>query len=285
MQLITKSLPNSHNIFIFGDLHDGSVLSSGKGWSKLINLMQSEYDGCSNNFGIDGGDMIEAITVDDKRFSQEKLTEPLPIEQMKQAIKKREPIKDKLITILQGNHELALWRFGDITKEVCEVLGVEYGTYTCKVTILDGRGNLMYKMFDMHGRKGLYSSADDPIRVKANMRLQLKRHLKNKAGDCILMVKHHAHKLIVAPPQYELYVTDDGKKLKQNYTEWGQNEPYIHPDARWFGCAGAFLRLYGDGISGYAERAEYDPVELGFLVWKVRDRKVIGLEPYYLKDI
>ncbi len=59
MKLITKILPSNHNIFHFGDLHDGSILSSEKGWNTLINLMHSKYDGCSNNYGVDGGDMIE----------------------------------------------------------------------------------------------------------------------------------------------------------------------------------------------------------------------------------
>ena len=40
--------------------------------------------------------------------------------------------------------------------------------------------------------------------------------------------------------------------------------------------------MFGDGISGYAEKAEYDPVELGFLILKVRNKKIVELEPYYL---
>ncbi len=282
MKLLTKNLPDSHNIFHFGDLHDGSVLSSKKGWDKLISLMFSEYDGCSNNYGIDGGDMIEAILVDDKRFSPERLTEPLPLEEMKQAIKKREPIKDKLLAILMGNHERKLWRFGDITDTVCKELGVDYGTYTTKFTVNSLNDKLMYKIYETHGFKNITSTADDPKRRRVHMQLILKRHLKFKAGDCAVMVKHHAHKLLVCKPESELYLTDDGNKITQHYTGWGQTESYIHPDARWYGCAGSFLKLHGKGISGYAEIMEYDPVELGFLITKVRDRKIVSLEPYYL---
>ncbi len=283
MRLLTKQLPNNHNLFHFGDKHTGSCLSSQDGWEKLIDMMHSEYDGCKNNYGIDGADMIEAITVDDKRFSPDNLTEALPLAQMKEAIKERESIKKQLLVILMGNHERKLWRFGDMSKEIADALEVDYGTYTAKLTIQDSKGRLMYKIYETHGSRNITSAADDPIRRQANMRLILKRQLKFKAGDCAVMVKHHAHKLLVSKPESELYMTDDGKNIRQGYTNYPQHDPYIHPDARWYGCAGSFLKLYGKNMSGYAEIAEYDPVELGFLVLRVRDRKIISLDPIYLQ--
>jgi hypothetical protein len=202
---------------------------------------------------------------------------------MRNAVAKRQAIKDLLLYKLQGNHCQHLWAFGDIMADMCKSLGVPYGTWTTKLTVTDKRGNLMYKTYDTHGRKGISSAADDPKRRKVNMQLTLKRNLKFKAGDCAVMIKHHTHKLLVCKPESELYLTDDGTRIQQAYTGWGQTESYIHPDARWYGNAGSFLKLYGDGISGYAERAEYDPVELGFLVLKVRDRKIVELKPHYLK--
>jgi len=252
-------------------------------------MMTKEYDGCSNNYGIEGGDDIEAILIDDKRFSPEQLRDPktgesapLMLAQIDRAIELRQPIKDKMLFKLMGNHERALWRFGDITQKICKELGVEYGTYTAKLTVEDSRSKPMYKVYDTHGRKNITSTADDPKRRYSNMELILKRHLRFKAGDCAVMVKHHTHKLLVCKPVSELYLVDDGKKIKQQYTSWGQNEPYIHPDARWYGNAGSFLKLFGGGISGYAELAEYDPVELGFLCIIVRDKKIVELRPIRL---
>lgn len=278
MQLITKELPDSHNLFLFGDEHRGSALFTKTGWNQLIHMMLHKYDGCKNNYGIDGGDAIEAICADDKRFSPEKLSEPLPLEQVKQAEADRQLIKHLLLYMLMGNHERSLWRFGDLTEELCKRLCVDYGTYTAKLTVVDKKGNQMYKLFDTHGRKNITSTADDPKRRYTNLQLTLKRHLKFKAGDCAVMIKHHTHKLLVCKPESELYLTDNGKQIQQAYTGYEQNGEYIHPDARWYGNAGSFLRLYGDGISGYAEIGEYDPVELGFLVLKVRDKRIIGLE-------
>ena len=282
MKLITVHLPDNHNIFFSGDAHHDSPMSSNSGWDTFCDMMHKEYDGCKNNYGAEGGDDIEAINPSDKRYSDELKHTPLPLLQMRNAIEKREPIKDLLLYKLQGNHEQHLWNFGDIMADMCAALGVPYGTWSTKLTVTDRRGNLMYKVFDTHGKKGINSAADDPKRRKVNMQLTLKRHLKFKAGDCAVMIKHHTHKLLVCKPESEIYLTDDGKRINQNYTRWGQTEPYIHPDARWYGNAGSFLKLYGDGVSGYAERGEYDPTEIGFLVLKVRDKKIVSLEPVYL---
>jgi hypothetical protein len=282
MKLITAHLADDHNIFFFGDAHHDSPMSSDGGWEILCDMMHQEYDGCKNNYGAEGGDDIEAIAPDDKRYSEELKTSPLPLLQMRNAVAKRQSIKKLLLYKLQGNHEQHLWAFGDIMADMCKSLDVPYGTWSTKLTVTDKRGNLMYKVFDTHGRKQVTSTADDPTRRKATMQLILKRHLKFKAGDCAVMIKHHTHKLLVCKPESELYLVDDGSKISQCYTGWGQTESYIHPDARWYGNAGAFLKLYGDGISGYAERGEYDPVELGFLILKVRDRKIVSLDPYYL---
>jgi len=290
LKLIKKTLPDNFNLFFFGDTHWGSILSTLKGWNKLVGMMHSKYEGCSNNYGAHGGDMIEAITVDDYRFDIEELkkkqkdgeTPVVPLEQADYAAKKLEPIKDKLLYILMGNHERKLTNIGNLTRSVANQLGVDYGTYTAKITIQDTSGNLMFKIYDTHGTRSINSTADDPIRKEANEKLILKRHLKHKAGDCAVMIKHHVHKLIVCKPKSTLYLTDDTKKIKQKYTTYGQTEEYIHPDARWYGCAGAFLRLYGDGISGYAEIAEYDPVELGFLILIVRRKRIVELRPIYL---
>jgi hypothetical protein len=282
MKLITTHLPDDHNIFLFGDAHHDSPVSSDSGWETLCDMMHSEYDGCKNNYGAEGGDDIEAISPDDKRYRAELMNTKLPLLQMRHAIEVRQSIKSMMLYKLQGNHEEARWAFGDIMADMCKSLDVPYGTSTTKLSVTDKRGNLMYKIFDTHGHKPITSTADDPKRRKVNMQLILKRHLKFKAGDCAVMIKHHTHKLLVCKPESELYLTDDGKNIKQGYTSWGQSESYIHPDARWYGNAGSFMKLYGDGMSGYAERAEYDPVELGFLVLKVREKKIVGLEPVYL---
>src|SRR3990167_3491266 len=283
MRLLTKTLPNHFNLFLFGDSHLGARASTLSGWGKLVESITSPYDGCSNHFGIDGGDMIEAITIDDPRFSPDKMYEPLPLQQMKMAIKMREPIKDKLMCILQGNHERKLWRFGDITKEVCQELGVEFATYTAKINILNSKGKLMFKIYETHGLRSINSNARDPIQRQANEKIRLKNLLFTQASDCVLMVRHHSHKVIVSEPSQELYLYDDGKKIKQGYTTAVQNAEHIDPNSRWYVLAGSFLRLFVEGLSTYSEVAEYKPTELGYAVAVIRDGKVRRVDPIYLK--
>ena len=65
-----------------------------------------------------------------------------------------------------------------------------------------------------------------------------------------------------------------------NYTnnDIVQNAKYIEPNNRIYVNTGSFYKLYEYGISGYAERAGYDPIELGFTIAKVRNGKLIGVD-------
>ena len=248
----------------------------------MVNMMHSEYEGvpAKGNYGIDHGDIIEAITIDDPRISLEGIKDAIPTVQMAQAVKEYRPIAHKMLFMCEGNHPFKLWRFGPITQLICDELKIAYGTWSAKLVARDARGQLLYKSFHTHGRKSITSTADDPKRRIVNQRLILKRHLKFKMGDCILMCKGHVHKLIVCGPESELYMKDDGVKIKQAYTmdHTDQTDDYIHPDHRTYVCTGSFLRLYGEDVSGYAEIAEYDPLELGFYIARIRNRKLKGVD-------
>ena len=200
--------------------------------------------------------------------------------QLESNIKRLEPIKHMLLGMNESNHMLALWRLGNMTKIMCERLKIPYGTYTSKLIIRTRRGGLMYKSYHTHGRKSITSTADDPERRESNMKLILKRHLRDMAGDCILMCKAHVHRLLVLSPTSRLYMADDGDEIEAKYTIdlSSQNAEYIHPDHRWYVCTGSFLRLFGKGFSGYAEHAEYPPMELGFAVARIRNGKFLGVD-------
>ena len=282
MRLLTIRMPKNHNWFLPSDKHTGSLFSSESGWEKFCRMVVKSYDGCKNNAIAELGDIHEAITVDDKRFAADMLNQPRPLEQLRVAERERERIKKYYRVILSGNHDDKLWRFGNLVEDLCNHLGCEYGTYTCKVSVVDDDNNLMYKMFLTHGYGSIRSVADDPVRREANMKLGLKRKLQHKAADCAVMGMGHTHRLMIVPPKRELYLTDDGKRISQHYTKYDQNAPYIHPDNRWYVNTGSFCRLYVEGVSGYAERAGYDPMEIGFPVIRVRDGKIQGIDPIYL---
>jgi len=289
MRIIEKKVQSDFNLFQFGDVHTGSIMSHSEGWEMLVDMMCSPYDGlpATRNYGVDHGDMIEGITVDDPRFDGT-TTQGNVLHEKDVAVEMRKQIKDRLIVALDGNHPRKLWRWSGVagrglSQIICEDAGIEYGTWSCIIVYKDSKDRLMFKQYATHGKKMISSTADDPKRRITNMELILKRHLKFKMGDCALMTKGHTHKLLCCRPASELYMVDDGGTLKQRYTESNHTDEYIHPDHRWYLNTGSFYKLYGDGFSGYAEIAEYDPLELGFWVVKVRDRKIHDVDKVVLK--
>ena len=292
MEIIPVKLPNSHNLVFCGDFHEGTIMQHQEGIDQLIDYVLSD----NNTYVAIGGDLVECRAVDNPMFDIRLAASrsDLPLKQFFSITNKLKPIKHRILVCLYGNHDWDMGRaVGNGVRDIfCKELKVRYGSFSCKLIIYDKKGNLMYKAFQTHGRKMVGSTADDPIRREANMKLQLKRHLQYKAGDTVIMSKGHSHKLLVVKPSNELYLVDDGDRIIQKYTYDVQNENYIDPDLRYYINSGSFLKLYVDPIevtepdgskgiepvSGYAERGEYDPVELGFAVAKIRDKKVIDVE-------
>lgn len=275
MKLIKHTLPRNHNLFLFGDIHIGTTVHDFDAFEKFLDMMGKKYCGCKNNYAVCHGDIIEGIMIDDPRFHPATTEEMFPMLQLDEAVMRLSGIRRRLLCILEGNHERKLWRFGTIAGEIANRLDVPYGTYSAKLSYFDNQDNLMYKHYATHGRKSISSTADDPKRRITNMELVLKRHLKFKAADAVLMSKGHTHKLLISKPEYEMYMTDDGDKVVSNYRHGAMHHNYIHPDHRWYVNTGSFMRLYNEGgESGYAEIAEYDPVELGIAVAIVRDGRI-----------
>jgi len=275
------NLPLDWNLFLFGDDHIGAALRHDSGWEQLVDMMHSKYDGlpASRNYGVHHGDVIEGILVDDKRYNEFETKEQNVLAQIYASIKALHPIRKKLLTILNGNHPRKLKNFGRITAHICKELGVFYGTTAVKLTYKDHKDTIQFKHYAFHGNGKISSTADDPERRKTNMRLSLKRKLKNKFGDTLLMSMGHTHKIIITKPTKDLIIIDEGNGHKQGYTgPPTEYNGYVHPDYRWYCNTGAFLKLYGEGFSGYAEVAGYDPIELGFCVAKIRKGQIVGIE-------
>ena len=288
MRILSYNMPANWNYFLFGDSHIGAALRFDKGFHQMVGMMLSRYDGipAKYNFGTDHGDFCEAILVDDKRFSIFDSREACVLSQLEMAKKEYWPIRRKMVCMLDGNHPEKLHRYGPLTHYLCKQLGVSYGTTSAKI-VFKNKDKLQFKHYAIHGKGSVKSVADDPETQKHNMRKQLKRKLKNKWGDCLLNSMGHTHLILVSHPTENLYLTDDGKKISQNYTGAGEG-PYIHPDYRWYVNTGGFLKLYSDTVvesddvpiedsklgSGYTEKAMYDPLVLGFLVAKIRDNKL-----------
>jgi len=297
MRLLSYDMPNDWNYFLFGDSHIGANLRHDKGFAQMVDMINSSYGGLSHkkNFAIDHGDIIEAITIDDPRFSVFDTREACILSQMEMAKKELWPIRKKLLAVLDGNHPHKLHKFGPITHYVCKQLGAPFGTDQTILTFRH-KGKLQFKHFAAHGNGSIGSIADDIERRKLNWRLALKRKLREMAGDCFLGSMGHTHKIIISPPSEVLYLTNNGKKIDQHHGTPESTGEYIHPDYRWYVNTGSFLKVYGDVLvedddvpieqsklgSGYAERAMYPPLQIGFCVGMIRNSKLVKVIPEYV---
>lgn len=278
MEFIERDAPKNYNVFLIGDVHIGTLLHYNSGFKNALEMLNRPYKGFNHNIMVGMGDYIEAIDVSDKRFDTDTIDKNMirPDNQREYFESLIKPYRKKIATLLYGNHEDTLMRYHDYVRSVCRSLSIPYGTYTCVPTFPT------WKLYATHGRGTIRTVADDPIRQESNLLLSLKRKLKNKAADCAVMAMGHIHKLLISDPKKNLYMTSNGKDLIQSYTTSRQNDSYIHPDHRWYVATGSFLKTYRRGVSGYAEKAMYDPSVLGFPVVVVRNGLIQGIDPIYL---
>jgi predicted phosphodiesterase len=285
MDFVKRYVPNNFNIFFFGDVHIGTLLHNESGFKRFIAMVNKPYDSVTHNILIGMGDYIEAIDHSDNRFDVHsvdlgKIRPDMQIDHFKSMI---EPIKSKIIVLLEGNHEYKLVKYFPYVQRLCSDLKIPYGTYTAVVSFCNKKsGNLLFKVYATHGYGTIRSVAGPPERQETNMKVRLKDKLQPMASDCAIMAMGHTHRLLVANPISKLCITSGEGKLKHHYTSSPQNSDDIHPDHRWYLNTGSFLRLFRKGISGYAERAMYPPMEQGFTVVKVRNGKIIEAVKEYV---
>ena len=271
MQLLSLSIPKDTNLYQIGDLHIGTKFHYERGLERTIKDIKKD----KHAKVILMGDLCESIAVDDPRYDSDTNTQPVPFKQAEDIIRLLAPIKDKIISILDGNHELKIKRIINMSAYVAKELEAQYGTWTLKLNL---KG--MFKCLFAHGdlrRWSLRSTSPDPDQKEANEKAMLRRWLSPKAADCLYMGFAHYHKLIVVEPKKSLYLTDDGKSIHQHYTAIADHQ-YIHKDLRWYGCSGAFFKQYEVGYNSYAEIAGYEPVELGYLVLRIRNGQLTAVE-------
>ena len=274
MRLLTAEIQSNCDIAFHGDVHQDNIASSESGLEETFDWIMRER----HRRFVFVGDAIEAITTDDKRYQNDTTNCSIPLKQARALVKRYEPIRRRGLAWLSGNHEFMLHRFGDLGEQMARDLAIPYGGTACKILLRDKHGPIA-KVYACHpSRWTVRSQAKDYEQRRANMMAAVKRFLVEKAGDCIVMAVGHTHKLIVVPPSPKLVLYDDGSKLRQAYLQGDNSLPqYIDPDRRWYVNTGSYLRTQILGHDGYAERFGYDPVELGYAVLEIRDRKVVAV--------
>ncbi len=277
MILIDKTIPLDCDIILHGDTHNGQRAFDRKGLERMLKWVMA----AKNRYYVHMGDENEYILVDDnKRFNAEIANISIPLQQANDTIEIYRKSAKRCLVWLNGNHNDGLRRFGNLTRDViCRALGIDYGTWACKLALNTQRGRIC-KFFLMHGFRGVISSnAKDYEQQRANMMASLKRKLVHKACDCLVMACGHTHQLMVVPPAQRLVMKDDGRWIKSVYMGAGDGTlDYIEPDRRWYVNTGSFMKIYELGADTYAEKHGYDPIEIGYAVVRIRKGRVDGVD-------
>lgn len=285
MRILTAVLPEDCDIALLSDDHNGLISRCDQAVAGVLDWVGKK----KNRRFAHLGDAFEARCIHHKFFDLDNTKIPIPQQQIKQEAYEFRHVAPKCIAWLMGNHEWGQSTVMDMTMSVLETLGIPdvYGGLACKVHLVTEKGEPIGKLYLQHKTRGRFvSNAKDHEQRSANIKASVKMSLLNKACDCHVMACGHAHQVVVVPPSHILGVNDTGGNLGQVYLDDilpAADAQYIDPNQRWYACTGSFLQTSVLGIETYAERAGYDPVEIGWVVLEIRDGKIRGLHPVYFK--
>jgi len=290
MKIVKADLGPNHEIALCGDFHEGSAMQNVHAVDQTIYYIKNVKD----VYTILMGDYCEAKTVDNPHYQMD-VHKTTVLQQYETIREKLIPIANKVIVALEGNHDWRLSRvIGNTVKtQICSPLGIEFGGYSSVVWVMDGT-RVLYKIFVTHGTGSMNSRIDDPGERMHSLRRALKRKLFLKFSDALIMATGHNHRLLIKPPDTSLELRTEQRKIeeyleheshaidplriKSFYTNEivDQGTSYILPSNRYYVSTGGYLRLYAeDGeITGYAEVAGLDPLEIGFAKVIYREGKV-----------
>lgn len=286
MRIIKARIPKDCDIAFLGDDHKGLVSRCDQAVESAIAWIAAK----KNRRFCHLGDATESRTIDHKFFDLDNTELSIPMLQVKAEAAQFKPIAPKCLAWLMGNHEWSVSKTLDMTAEILTKMKIpdRHGGLACKLLLSDEKtGETICKVYLQHKTRGRFvSQAKDHEQRVANIRASVKISLMHKACDCHLMVCGHAHQVVVVPPSHILGVKDDGEGLGQVYLDDlipPSEAVYIDPNQRWYACSGSFLQTSVVGIDTYAERAGYDPVELGYVIAEIRDGVLSNLKPVYFK--
>ena len=141
MKAIRCDLPFAELIEIhpMADLHLGDIHSD----YKLIMQRIEHIMNTANAYCILGGDLMDAAIASSIGDTYGASLQPM--EQLKQCVKMFEPIKDKILAVLPGNHEHRIYKSDglDLTEIMCSQLGIaeRYSPTTALLFIRFGKSN------------------------------------------------------------------------------------------------------------------------------------------------
>jgi hypothetical protein len=238
---------SSFKLFCLGDIHAGTIHCVEDHVRKKID----EIKNTKNALWIGMGDYAEWITPKDKRFdpnlkSIAEWVEPDNVAhcQTEWLTKLFEPIKNKCVGLLYGNHEnsIRVYNHDNVIKNLCDNLGVDNLGYSCFLRLFFKRENSK----EVHLVKGAFTHGSSGAITEGAKLMALMRFMKSFDAD----IYGYAHIHDYIPKSYTRLKVSDTGRIKNSAA---------------IGCTtGAWFRTYTDGnIASYGEQKVYPPNELG----------------------
>ncbi len=278
------NLSSNYTLFLWGDIHEGAGedMVDYSAIEKCKRLLKAG----KNRYLVLGGDLIETIAPHDKRYNIIAHRQRIDM-QMKNIIDLFNPVADKILWVLCGNHEYKMLNIMDISAEIAKAWDTSYGGFMCRAFMPT------FKIFDWHSTIRVNPKAGDHRQIKTNREITIKRALRNKAGDCLVMALHHVHQLIVHPPDYhKIEIMDDGKRLSEFYARDISfnmcGNVFIPEDYRWYLACGSAKKLFaspssrGEKLIPWEETVDLCPAEIGCIKLCVKNDRLVSVGEEYL---
>jgi hypothetical protein len=263
-----KSRFDPVTIWFVGDCHVGAA---GFARDKLENTVQRIVDN-PNAYWIGMGDYCDFISFRDPRFDPSQIDPSYRVADLKRLAEVQledftsiaEPIREKCIGIIEGNHEekwqqfyhnnptflLQIWAGGQ-----CKALSYSAITTISVQDPTSARDNKARYEFDLYTHHGYGGARTDGADLTKVMNLVA-------SVDADIYAMGHGHKLL-----------SDGYSIVGKRKTRG-NEQATYEKPRAFFLTGSYLKTLAVGESGYAERRCYKPTLLGSPHLNVRKKKV-----------
>ena len=248
MEVIEREIVYPHRgyvkIFAIGDIHAGSVHTAETKIKNEIESIKQER----NAYIIGMGDLADCIIKDDPRFDMEGLARWIERDNIVESqrnwiVDLFKPVKDKIITLLSGNHEenIHLRYQNNIMGNICKDLGVDWGGYSCFIGLLcKPKGGTPSYRYIIHAFHGAGAAVTEGARL-----MRLKRLIDSIEADIYLM--GHLHTMTAYLPE---------KLALRNHKIQD-----IHKVAV---TTGSWLRSYTQNSpTSYGEMKGYPPSQIG----------------------
>ena len=243
---------NEWQLVPIGDIHLGHKNVDLDLLKKIIKYVE-ETDRC---YWIGMGDYCDAITAKDRRYDLNSIDPrfPTPDKQYRAIREMFEPIKDKCIGLLDGNHDYLHWREHNhnYVDDLAYDLGVAYLTMDAYVRLVfvrkSGKKPKQNRLdiYAHHGWTGARTLGGRINRIT---------DLANIFPNLPLYLMGHVHLLGAVPPRIQLSVDNRLNVVEQR---------------QYFVFTGSFLKGYMPDAMSYVEMKTYVPTTLGSPIITIR---------------